>query len=427
MPFVAEKAGRLWESACRDGLRGVREQRADLANKPREFFSTLWEGLRAGHIKPFVVNGLRIERGPDYDQFRSNRLFESFVTDSMGENCGLHVATTLREGRHSQIPGYAGNRFFENAVNTAAFSSILGQISYSATLDLYNSPEFIAQQLYSVEQAGTLYEEMVPGVAVLGNMSEPVGEGEEYPEVGLTPEYITIPRKIKKGFQISLTEEIAWEDKTGLVMQRANTGVESMAYEHDEETIDLAAGITTLYSRNGGPKQATYADTHTQGNFDNLAGSNALVDWKSVEAAENLFANMTDPNTGRRIMIGGKQMLIPWQLRYTAATILNATEVQNVDNQAVAGTLRAKYNNPISGYNVVTNTIVADRTSSTTTWFIGDFKKAFGYSEVWPVQTFTQDRSSEAGFARDIIAKIKWRRMGAHFVRDPRYVIKNTN
>lgn len=413
MGFTVHRGRRLYEAA----LRG---------NETPKFFREHWQGLREGHITPFVVDGGRIVPGPDYDQYRSDRLFEHFVHDASGSNCGLWAAREMRESRHGSIPGM-GTRLTENSVMTSAFTNIIGQISFSATLDAFANPAYIASQLHTVEPASTLYEEMIPGVGLLGDHSEAIGENEEYPEAGMTSEFITIGRKKKRGFQVSVSEEAAWEDKTGLIMRRAESGIEAMLDEYEREHIDLAAGVTQLYSRNGGPKQATYAASHTQGDFDNLLTSTPLVDWTDIESALLKFDAMSDPNTGRPILVPAPQILVPTALSWTAARILNATEVEHVDNQANSATIRTRSRNPISqSFQVVTSPYVSRRTSSSSTWFIGDFKGAFGYSEVWPVQTFTQDRSSESGFARDVIARIKWRRMGVPFVREPRKAVKVT-
>lgn len=414
MGFSITPARRLYEAAVR-------------GNETRKFYRDLWEGLRKGHIKPFLIESGRIVRGPDYEQFRSDLLFENFVHDGHGDNCGYWVSRELRENRRYSVPGM-GSRLTENAVVTSAFSNIIGQISYSATLDAFSSPEFIASQLHSVDQASTIYEEMIPGIGLIGQGVGKVGENEEYPEVGMKESFITVGRKQKSGFQISVSEEASWEDKTGLLMQRMNTGILEMQADYECLMIDLAAGILELYKRDGGPAQATYAGTHTQGDFDNLLTGTPLKDWESIQAAMLKFDAMNDPDTGRPIMISAPQLLVPSALEWTAYRILGATEVEHVDNQTNANTIRTRSGNPIrKSFDVVSNTYVSRRTSSNSTWFVGDFKGAFGWSEVWPVQTFSQDRSSEAGFARDVIAKIKWRRMGTPFVREPRKVLKVTS
>lgn len=436
MGFLKEAARRqsgqsmsLFEAALADDrdIRGAmaRGDRPSIDGGERQFFSELWESLRSGQYKPFAVTPSgSIVPGPDYDDVRSNLLFAQYVHDGQGNVCGRYAADNLREGRQMQIPG-VNRRLTEAAVQTSAFTNIIGQIAFSATLDVFDSPVFLANSLHTKQPATTLYQEMVPGIGMLGDVAEKVGEGEDYPEAGMTEEYIEIGRKQKKGFRVSVTEEAAWEDKTGLLMQRANAGAQSLAIEFEKEMLDMVLGVTTSYKRNGGPAQATYADTHTQGDFDNLAASNALVDWTDIETAELLFDAITDPNTGEPIMVIPNQIIVPSALRYTARRIMSATEIEHVDNQANAATIRTRSTNPVSGqaYEILSNQYVKGRTSSDSTWFLGDFRAAFGYSEVWPIQAQPLPMH---GRERDIIGVIQWRRMGVPFVREPRKVVKCT-
>lgn len=413
--FRIENERRLMEAAVRDGMMG-------------RYVGDLVEGIRQKHIRPYKMSGGHIVPGPDYDGFRSHKLFESLVFDrSSREICGKDIAEAMKDRRTGrEMHLYEAG----DAVTTAAFSEINGQIVYSAIMDALESPEstFIGKSLVTTEQASTQHAEIIPGIGQIGDVAESVGEAEEYPTIGLTDEYITIPEKIKDGFIIPITEEAAWEDKTGLLLQRANTGAQAMGITLEKEILDVVLGISTTYSRNGGPKQATYANSHTQGDFDNLVASNALVDWTDIETGELAFDAITDPITGEPVLITGLDIIVPSALRRTVQRIISATEVQHVDNQANASTYRTSGANPLTGtaFNAYSNQFVKQRTSSDSTWFMGDMKGAFGYAEIWPIQTFQMDRNSEAGFGRDIITQLKTRRKGTPFVREPRKAIKCT-
>ena len=45
-------------------------------------------------------------------------------------------------------------------------------------------------------------------------------------------------------------------------------------------------------------------------------------------------------------------------------------------------------------------------------WYLGDFKKQFVWTEIWPVQTFLQRAESEAAFERDVVLRVKVRYFG---------------
>ena len=339
---------------------------------------------------------------------------------------GMFEAFVGREALEGLNPrNQGGNLLMEagDTIDTGAFSNIFGQITYSAVLARLDSPEFIADGLVSTEQAITQGPEIVTGVGMIGDRAEDVGEGVEYPEVGLNEEYITIPRKVKDGFMLSITEETVWEDNTGLVVQRMNAGAEALGITREKEILDTCLGITTSYSRNGGAQQATYATTHTQGTFSNT-GSNTLDDYTAIEAALLLFDAITDPNTGEPVLLSGTlQIVVPTALEFTLAKILTATEIREVTqtkSTPVGG-------NPLSGgrrgYEMVTSQYVKNRTSSAAVWFIGDFKGAFGYREIWPI---TVERNDTKDIRRDIVSQVRVRRKGVPFVREPRKVVKNT-
>jgi hypothetical protein len=63
---------------------------------------------------------------------------------------------------------------------------------------------------------------------------------------------------------------------------------------------------------------------------------------------------------------------------------------------------------------------------STTTWYWGDFKKCFWWTEVWPLQVFTAKPGHEDEFNKDIISKYKARFYGGCHCIDNRKIFKAT-
>lgn len=380
----------------------------------RRFFAESLELLRSGQV--------------DYNRISIRNLFENFVQID-GEFDGVRG----RQLVDSMNPRYHQSGVVMEAggsVNTGQFSNIIGQITYSTVLDAFEQPDFFADSLFTTVPASTQQPEIVPGVAMIGDVAEDVGEDKEYPRVGLSEEYITIPRKVKDGFILPITEETIFEDKTGLIMQRANAANQSMAITYEKELLDTALGITNTYSRNGGPQQATYGDTHTQGTFDNLAASNALVDYTDIEAATLLFDDITDPNTGEPVDIGGTlDIVVPTALELTLGNILNSVQLKLGADSGAVQTMTGGNGLNVQSRRTFTpqsSQWVKNRTSSASTWFIGAFSRAFEYHEIYPIQVFRMDRNSEAGFTRDVVTQVKVRRKGVPAVKEPRRVVKCT-
>jgi hypothetical protein len=388
---------RMVESYGRQGLRRqIREAYSDLA--------TMW---RTGDIN----------RG----NFSIRKTFEESVPG--GQNW-------VREFRDSHRNGGSGV-FYEAgaAVNTAHFANIIGQITFGEVMRASESPDFIAMSLVTKRSASTAEQEIVPGVTMLGDVAGDVGEGENYPEAGVSEDFTVMPKKIKEGFIVSVTEEVVFEDKTGLVLERAKSGMDSISLSQEKDGLNMVLGVTTSWKRKNGAAVATYGDlvagTHP---FDNLSASTSLANHDSIATMENLLYAMLDLNTGEKKTFPSElDIVIPHQLRYIAHWILASG---NVERLTASDTLRAIAANPIGAtgrkYNVKSNSIVTDITSSATTWFAGDFKGAFEYAEIWPTQLFVEDRNSATGFSRDVIMRSKVRRKGAFGVRDPQRVIKCT-
>lgn len=359
--------------------------------------TALVEGLREGHVRPA--------------DFSIRSLFDTFVEDGR----------TIRESFNPRYQGH-GVPLMEgpDAVSTSHFSNITGQIVYSQVLEAFANPMLIGGDLcttISTEFDG----EKIPGIGGIGDRVESISEGGEYPLAGLSEEWVETPSTIKRGMIVPVTKEAIFFDRTGMVLTRAADVGTFIAVNKEKRILDVALGITTAYRRNGGAAQATYGDTHTNGDFDNLAATNGLVDYTDVENALLLFDAMTDPNTGEPIIINANTIVVPTALAMTAARILNATQVgDTTSTSAPVGP------SPLGSFTVKTSAYVKSRTSSATTWFIGDFKGAFAYMENWPVTVTQAPSNSHDEFHRDIVSQFKVSERGAAAVIEPRKAVKCT-
>ena len=112
------------------------------------------------------------------------------------------------------------------------------------------------------------------------------------------------------------------------------------------------------------------------------------MDWTNVDAAEQLFAEMTDPHTGEPVLVRGSTVLVMPAYRYAAHRVFNATEITFSQTGSPTTTAAA---NPLRNYRVeesrlayrrvVNSGVAADDAKKW--WFLGDFNKAFAYMENW--------------------------------------------
>ena len=391
--FVARKWKRALEAARRD--------RAE-----NRFWGDLREEIQGGSLRP--------------QDFRLREIFEEFVDG------GREIVSSWspRSGG-----GSGGVMLSEESVNTAAFANITGQIVFSAMMEAFEDPVFIGDQL--VKTVPTEFSgEKIPGIGRLGDAAETVEEGGAYPSAGLAEEWVETPETTKRGFIVPVTKEAIFFDRTGLVLQRAGEVGFWLALNKEKRILDAATGISTLYRRNGGTAIATYGDNSGSHDWDNLAASNALQDWTDVENVLSLFDDITDPMTGEPVLCNPNQLLVPGALYWTAARIVNATEIREVSNTNTTtiapNPLRSSRAGNNSQLKILSNQYVKARSGSPSSYYLGDFQRAFWYMENWGPTSVQAPVNSEAEFTRDIVQRFKISERGAVACVQPRVVAKGT-
>lgn len=346
--------------------------------------------------------------------FSIRQLFEDFVDDG---------ASLISNWFHN--PGDPV-RITESGVSSTTFLNISGQLLVNRVMEAYNGPEFISDQLVETISTKLPRGEKIPGMSQIGNEAEAVGEGKPYPLVGFGEDWIETPETVKRGMICPITREAVVGDLTGLIMQRAGDVGEWIRYNKEVRCLQAALGITSLYNRRSRGVVQSYDDNNGNHDFDNLAATNALVDWTDIENALLLFDSMVDPSTGTpiRVLGGTLQIVVPTALLFTARRVINSTLIRFGDG--AANTTQTEGPNPVSGIEIVSSQLVKSVTSSATTWFLGRFKKAFAYMEISPIQVTQAPANNEAEFTQDIVARFKVSEWGAAACLDPRYVVKST-
>lgn len=341
------------------------------------------------------------------DRYSVRHLFENFV-----EN-GREAIQFLRP---ASMGGYVNFQESAGLVDTANFANIMGQITYTATLNGYNMPGLIGDQL--VETIQTDFSgERIPGVGRLGDDVEVVREGEPYPNAQFGEEYVDTPETIKRGVIVNITREALFFDRTGLILSEAGKMGNRVSVNREKRILDVVLGISTVYRRNGAAAQATYAS-------DNSV-SNTLSDWSNLDVALQKFNDMTDPVTGEPIAMNPNLLVVPKRLENTAKRIMNATMVRVGTNTAANQTYTN--GNQVEGpYQVISSPYVKARSGSDTTWWLGDFKQGFVYMQNWPLSVLQEGSNTEVGFTRDVIARYRVTERGAAAVRERLCAVRNT-
>jgi hypothetical protein len=355
------------------------------------------------------------------DDFSVRDLFEATVED------GRQVIDDWNP-RQSRV-----TRLTE-AVDTTAFKNISGQIVFTAMLEAYQSPVFLAPQL--ARTIPTKFNgEKIPGIGAIGDPtgSGTVNEGKEYPEAGVTEDWNETPSTTKKGLIVSVTKEAVFFDQTGQLLDRCRAVGEFLAIRKEKDVLDVVLGVTDRWNPQGNGALDTYSNSTGLHNFDNLVNSNTLTDWTDIDACLQAFDAITDPFTGEPIVIEPNAILCARSLAKTVEYVLNATQIEQNPNLAAANTnLIMYYQTPpeIKRLRPLTNAYVGSRMTAgsvnTTSYVIGDFLRAFAYMENWPITVTQQNESSDANFERDIVARFKASERGICTAMNPRYVVMGT-
>ncbi len=322
---------------------------------------------------------------------------------------------------------------------TNAFQVLTQELLGSQVIEGYNNAlGMITDQLVQtipVSRVGT----KIPGLTSFGLLQK-VPEGHPYPHMGLTEKYV-LANEAKYGGVISFTEELLMFDQTGLINDRASKIGEQARITRERQILrgileaDYSAGETPfrpmgvaeqLYNVDGSNKNYIGSGNTTDTDF---ASAVPLTDWKDVDQvlqyrATKIYDDRVDgdPMLIAGLNSGANILLVPEALRSTADYIVaNSTGGETHTRSGAEVTNRA---NPVASYiGKVLSSPYIDEVDADN-WYYGNFRKQFAWTEIWPVQTFSQGRDSESAFERDCILSLKVRYYGGICALDTPWVTK---
>ena len=370
--------------------------------------SNLRESLRTKEIRP--------------TDFSIRDLAEAFIVDRNGDPLGTEFTRALD-------PRYGGDTVaVMEAVDSAAFKSISGQLIYTAMMDEYEMYMAPVEGLYT--NVPTRFNgERIPGVSGIGEQNEVVRELEEYPSVGIGADWVDTPETVKRGSKIEISKETLFFDRTNLIIDRASKVGMWLGLNKAKRIIDMVLGVTNTYKW----MDTAYDTYQTTTPWININASNGLSTYANIDDALAMFNAITEPKTGEPIMVVPKQIVLNTGLSYTARNIFGASQVV-VDPNANTGTAQTQMWIPNSvvtpALQIINSPIIDARYTAgsvtATNWYIGDFKRSFMYMENWPISVDPMPANSYEEWNRDVVAGWKTGERGVCAVKDPRYVQENT-
>ena len=324
-----------------------------------------------------------------------------------------------------------------DAVDTSAFSHITGQLVFSTIQQAMKLDTLIGDELVSLMPSNFQDQEIVPGISNASDeFADEITEGDDYPLVGLSEEYVTIPRAEKHGGILPITREAVIADRTGVLVDRAKTIGTGLAIRREKAILNVFIGAVNPYSRNG-VARITYHDTAM--GFDNII-NDALADHTDIQAAETAFRRMRDPNTEEPLGHSPDTIVVVPALLWLGRHIIHSSELRAGDITAGAGYQRVGLNPIPFTLKILTNEwlrdllLAADGVAGLDTdgakvdafWFIGKPTECFVWKEIWPLTVEEAPQNNEAQFSRDIWLRFKVSYKGCAGVREPRLMIRSS-
>ena len=360
---------------------------------------------------------------------------DEFSYYELADACGvLAHLRTLRE----RDPGSAVTQLLSEAnpgVGTNLFQVVTGELIGRKVIEGYEDDAgFIGDKLVMVLPS-QLRNTKIAGFRALAGPTE-VHEGHPYEESTFEEKYVTT-QESKQGRILSISEELIAFDQTGEINRRAMALGYYLRQERERTIVravtDADAGSGKFVFRPSGVGEALYATNGSNRNWVGVGNTTSpdfdaavpLVDWTDVEEVLQYRATQVKDDRidgdGRPIVVPARQVLVPEALRGTARSIVHATEITVT---TADGEMRLA--NPIHGMVEVLSSPFIDEQggAALSDWYLGDFRRQFVWTEIWPVQTYLQRSDSESAFERDVVLRVKARYYGGISAVDTLFVTK---
>jgi hypothetical protein len=331
-----------------------------------------------------------------------------------------------------------------HAVDTAAFSHITGQLIFSTMMQSLELQNLIGDRLVTVMPSQFQEEELVPGISPNSDEYEQeITQGEDYPIVGLSENYITLPRAEKHGGILPITREAVIADRTGMLVEMARKVSQGLAIRREKTILDTFIGAVNPYSYKG-EARITYHDTAM--GFDNIA-TDGLLNYTDIEAVSQLFLRMRDPSTGEPLGHRPTTIVVAPQLEWVARRVIQTAGLvqTGVGHEVRAGGVVTQDISTVGGnlipwgLEILTNDwlwnrllaadgvsgLDTDGTKAAAFWFLGRPREAFVWKEIWATTVEEAGVNNEAQFVQDIWFRFKVGYKGAPGVVEPRLMIRS--
>lgn len=397
------------------------------------------------------------------DMFSIKELAEGIIGPNYVELLGgdgggdrLAKITNMRAalvGQHGQQAALEATGFGVDPtafLNINTFTAVVGGLVEVKILEEFNSPEFIADQLMPAMPTN-LNGQKIIGTTNLGDRAKKRLPGEPHERVQFGERWILTPETRENALAIDVLKEAVFFDLTGQILDKASSIGKWIGYRKELECIDAFLGVTNTFNYSSFTSN-TYQTTQTiPTNSGYLSwyvndGANELVDWTSLQTAWLLFARMSDPHTGVRILNTPNTILVNPAKFATANLIVGADSTQRRTGQPAATQATAAVLNlantsssPFAGrFNVLWSQLVEQRCTAADGlnlsqanadkyWWMFQQGKPFWYMQNYPLTVQQAAPNNYEMLDAGIIASYFGDERGIPAVISPWHVVRSTN
>jgi hypothetical protein len=277
--------------------------------------------------------------------------------------------------------------------------------------------------------------EKIAGITEIGDRVAIRDEGFPYEMAGVGENWIFAPPVKDRGVEVPITWEAIFNDRTGRVLDRCRDVGKWSGLNREKRAIDCVFDINTTTHRYNwrGTVIASYGPNVGNHTWTNLNTTTPLVDWTSLNTAEQSANQITDPFTGEAVDVRPMHLVVTKALEHTAERVIHATEIDvATPGYATTGNpTRTRTVNPyLNRYQLVTNRYVLPRVTLggglSSDWLLGNLEQYARYAVAEKMNVQQMPPNSMEEYRRRIVSSFRVNERGAYFVWDPRYNQKNT-
>ncbi len=348
-------------------------------------------------------------------------------------------------------PGPGGFNFGDSALVEAAidptafvhinvFNQAVSGLVNARILERFTAPEYIALNMVTNVPTNMNGHKItgVTGISPQTAAAKARLPGQAHAEVQFGEAWQTTPETVEQALKCSVTKEaVFFEHQTGEVLRQAGEIGDELRYGQEKEIADAILGVSAGYNRSG----TAYNTYQTSSPWIN-DHVNPFTDDEDVEDARQLFVNMTDPDTGREIMLNGLTILCMPQREVRFRERLFGTQLaigsqgtnfasrQIFSQQAIHSVGGGSYTLvPLTQiwYNRATaaDGLALSAANAAGLWFAGETKRAFEWHENWPLTPWQAAATELKMKDEGLVAVYGANYRGRVFPREPRYIVRN--